>query len=331
MKEELIIKILTQSSKFLSQEQIRKLRYILDGELYQYTLTTNCTDIVPINDLNNNIALFIADKKYVQECSHNTIDGYFRILNKFAKTIQKNVDKIDTMDIRRYIALLSQSGLKKSSISSHIWCLKSFFNWLVQNDKIIKNPTIPIKAPKFDKKSRKSLSTKEFEALRFSCKSLREKALVEAVFSMGSRLAEFQKLNINDIDWNTGKVSVLGKGNKAREVYLNERARLYLKKYIESRNDNNPALFVTERSPHNRLGRRGIQRVFHNLGVRANIKQNVFPHIIRHNTATILLNNQTPIHLVAKYLGHEDINTTKIYTEMNQDEVRINWQRCLNQ
>lgn len=331
MKEELIIKILAKSSKHLSQAQLKQLRYILDEELYSYNITSNCTDLVPVNDLNENIALYLADKKYIQELSMNTIESYFRILNKFAKTIYKNIDQIDVMDMRKYVALISQSGLKKTSVSTHIWTLKTFFQWLVENEKIKKNPMKTIKPPKCEKRLRKPLSSTELETIRYKCKNIRELALIDTFFSLGGRLSEISNLNISDIDWNTGRVLVIGKGDKERPVYLNSRARLYLKEYIKTRKDKNDALFVSERMPYDRLGKRGIQRIFHNLGVRADLNRNLFPHLLRSTCGNELLKKNASLHDVQHYLGHSSPATTDAhYVEVNQESIRLNCQRCLN-
>ena len=329
MKVEFVIRTLTKASRYLSQDQLKKLKSTLDEELYSYSMTTNCTDIALINNTAENIGLFLADKKYVQNLSANTVDGYFRTLNKFARTITKDVDKIDSIDIRTYIAYIAPS-IQPSSLASAIWNLKAFFSWLLENDKITKNPMKPIKAPKCDKKLRKPLNKEELESVRDIYKTYREKSLFEFVYSTGCRLDEFQKLNKKDIDWAKRRVVVFGKGNKERVVGLNAKAELNLRRYLALRTDNNPALFVTERNPHDRLGRRGIQRVFKDLGIRAGLNRPLFPHLIRHTTATNMLDSGTPIHLVSKYLGHESLETTKIYTEINQEDVLMSCQRCLN-
>jgi len=234
------------------------------------------------------------------------------------------------MDIRKYLAVISQSGLKNSSISTIIWTLKGFFNWLFDNGKILEKPMKLIKNIKCEKHIRKPLTKTELEMVRYACKTHREKALIEFFYSTGCRLDEAVKINKSDIDWNTGKLLVFGKGNKERFVFLNERAKLYLQKYLSNRNDNNEALFVGVRSPYNRLSRRGIERIFTKLGEYSKLKNNFFPHKIRHTTATHLLQNGMPIHEVQKYLGHSSADTTEIYLEVDTESVRINHNKFLS-
>lgn len=322
MRDEIIIRVLDKASVFLSQEHIHKLRGIFEEVLYDYTISPSSTALTVLNDLPGKAMLFLASKK-LDGCSKNTIGNYGRILKKFCSVIHKDVELIDSMDIRRYLAVYSKTGVKNSTLASIISCLKSFFGWLETEEYIGKSPMRKIKNIKVDKRVRKALTRAELEMLRDACKTLREKALVEIFYSTGCRLDEIQKLNTSDVDLSDGKVMVIGKGNKERPVYLNARAILHLKKYLESRNDEQPYLFVTERSPHNQLGRRGIQKAFSVLGERSGINKPVYPHLVRHTTATNMLQNGATMSEVQHYLGHDSPVTTQIYAEMDKQAVKM--------
>lgn len=321
MREEIILKVLDKASEFLSQEDIQRLRDILEETLYDYTISPACTALAVVNDMPSKVMLFLASKK-LDGCSKNTLENYSLILKRFCSIVQKDVEQIDSMDIRRYLAMYAKAGVKNSTIATIISTLKSFFAWLENEEYIQKSPMRKIKNIKVEKKVRKSLSREELEMLRDACRDIREKAILEFFYSTGCRLDEAQKLNISDIDWGKGEVIVLGKGNKERPVYLNARAILYLKKYLESRADSNLALFVTERKPHERLGRRGIQRIFSELGRRAGLSKRVYPHLLRHTTATVMLQNGASLSEVQHYLGHDSPVTTQIYAEMNREAVK---------
>jgi len=322
MRDEIIIRILDKASSFLTQEHIQELRIVLEEELYNCVISSACTALAVINDMPGRVMLFLASKK-LDGCSPRTIENYGRILQKFCSVVHKDVEQIDSMDIRRYLALYSKSGVKNSTLATIISCLKSFFGWLENEEYITKSPMRKIKNIKVEKRVRKALTREELEMLRDACRSLREKALVEFFYSTGCRLDEVQKLNIADVDWNSGKTMVIGKGNKERSVYLNARAILHLKKYLVSRNDSDAALFVGIRQPHERLGRRAIERVFSDLGKRAGIIKPVFPHLLRHTTASTMLQNGATMSEVQHYLGHDSPATTQIYAEMDTQAIKM--------
>lgn len=322
MKEEIIIRVLDKASSFLPQECVHKLRNILEEELYNYTISPACTALTVLNDMPGRVILFLASKK-LDGCSKNTLENYSRILQKFCSVIQKDVEQIDSMDIRRYLALYSQRGVKNSTLATQISTLKSFFGWLENEEYITKSPMRKIKNIKTEKRVRKALNREELEMLRDACRTPREKAIVEFFYSAGCRLDEAQKLDIADIDWTNRKVMVIGKGNKERPVYLNARAILHLRKYLASRKDSNPALFVSDRQPHDRLGRRAIERCFSELGKRAGITKAVYPHLLRHTTATTMLQNGASLAEVQHLLGHENPATTQIYAEMDAHAVKM--------
>lgn len=322
MKEELIVKLLTRASGFLKPEEIKKLRLILDEELYHYSITSECTEIAVKEDLPEKSVLFLASKK-LDGFSDNTIKNYSYILRRFCMTIHKDVEQITSMDIRMFLAMRSKEGIKNSTMAATIGCLKSFFTWLETEEYIIKSPMRKIKNIKVEKRIRRALTRRELEQLRDAAKTLREKALIEIFYSTGCRLAEIQALNKDDIDWNTNKIMVIGKGNKERPVFLNARARLHIEKYLNSRTDANIALFVTERQPHNRLGRRGIEKAFGDIGQRAGIKIRVYPHLIRHTTATNMLQAGASLEEVQNYLGHDSPNTTQIYAQISTDLIKM--------
>jgi integrase/recombinase XerD len=277
--------------------------------------------LVPINNLNEKLYLFLTAKK-LDGLSPITLIDYKRQIMKFTSVMQKDIECITAMDIRMYLAMRAKSGLKNSSMASIISVLKSFFSWLQCNDCIAKNPMLQIKTTKVDKYVRKALSLEELEMLRDACINPREKAMVEVFYSTASRLDEIQKLNKDDIDWSTGKVLVFGKGRKERPVYLNAKAKVYLWKYLNSRNDTNEALFVSERQPHKRLGRRSIETTFSRLGLRAGITKAVYPHLVRHTTATNMLNNGASLAEVQRYLGHTSPATTQIYAQLDADAIQ---------
>jgi integrase/recombinase XerD len=231
------------------------------------------------------------------------------------------------MDIRLYIAKRMQEGLKNSTLNIMVGQIKTFYQWMYDNEYIRKNPSKLVKNVKFDKYIRKALTEDEFEKLKYACKTPREHAIVSLFYSTASRVSEIYALNKDDIDWYNDTIKVFGKGRKERYVYLSANAKLYLSKYLESRNDSESALFVGSRIPHKRLSCRAIEDEFNDLGKRAGITSRVYPHLLRHTMATNWLRTGGDIAEVSKILGHSNISTTQIYAQVNNDNIKSSFKK----
>ena len=184
--------------------------------------------------LDRKVAAFLAAKK-IDGLSPKTLKNYREMLGAFAAKVEKPVTRIDSDDIRGYIAYLAQEReLKDSSIQTHVNTLRSFFSWLDQEDAIKRNPMRKIKSIKLDKlQARRPLTPEELERLRDGCCTYREKALVEFLVSSGCRLSETVGIRVDQIDWRERSVEVLGKGGKRRVVYFSVRAALMIQAYME--------------------------------------------------------------------------------------------------
>ena len=193
-------------------------------------------------DIREKVDQFLSAKR-LEGLSELTLDGYALDLRIFAEHTQKPVEEITTGDIRAYLAQFDH--LKMSSISKKLSVLKSFFGWLTDEEIISKDPARRIKPPKKEQRMPKALTIEELEMIREACITPRERALVEVFYATGGRLSETQALNKADIDYQAMSARVIGKGNKEREVYLSYKALYHLKKYVMSRLDDDPALFVT--------------------------------------------------------------------------------------
>jgi integrase/recombinase XerD len=207
LREELMIKILTGASEFLSEDQINSLRMVLDEQLCNYNITQSETALVPINNMQDKIIIYLASKK-IDGLSMSTLNSYKRQLLRFSNNIPKNMEDITPADIRMYLYGYTKAGCKNSTLNNIVSILKSFFSWMIDNDYLQKNPMNVIKQIKTDKFIRKALTPIELEMLRKSCKTPREKALCEFFYSTGARLDEVCKLNKSDIDWNNNSVIV---------------------------------------------------------------------------------------------------------------------------
>jgi integrase/recombinase XerD len=327
MKDKLILSILEKSMWFMPIDSAQNLKRLLESELYGYDITQSCTDVTIYTGVPDQLRLFLASKR-LDGCSPLTIDRYKARLIHFCSNIQKSVTEVDVMDIRRYLAAYTQTGVMSSTVSTAQTALKSFFSWLEMEDIIIKSPMRKRKQIKIPDHEPKYLTATQMELLRLACKTVRERAIVEAYYSTGCRVSELYNANRDSINWGDGSLKVVGKGNKERTVFLNEKAIVHLKEYLMRRNDSEEAIFVTDNVDHNRLSVRAIQGIFSNLGKRAKINQSVHPHLLRHTVATTMLRNGAPAAAIQDMLGHSDPSTTQIYAKMDKSAVHEAHRHC---
>ena len=273
------------------------------------------------SDLNRRIKYYLGAKR-IDGLSDKTLGNYRCNLEMFAARVNKSAAKVTTDDIRGYISYLDETRhLKDTSLQTHINTLRAFFGWLHTEEKIKKNPMSKIKSLKLDKKgARQALTVEELERLRDACKTYREKALIEFLVSTGCRLSEIAQLRAADLNLADRSVQVTGKGDKDRVVYFSVRARLMVQEYIVQRKGGD-GLFVSNKSPYEPLKPRAIQRIVRSLSERAGLEGRVHPHLLRHTFATHALNGGMDVTVIQRLLGHEDIATTQIYAELNEEGV----------
>ena len=273
------------------------------------------------SDLNRRIKYYLGAKR-IDGLSDKTLGNYRCNLEMFAARVNKSAAKVTTDDIRGYISYLDETRhLKDTSLQTHINILRAFFGWLHTEERIKKNPMSKIKSLKLDKKgARQALTVEELERLRDACKTYREKALIEFLVSTGCRLSEVAQLRAADLNLADRSVQVTGKGDKDRVVYFSVRARLMVQEYIVQLKGGD-GLFVSNKSPYEPLKPRAIQRIVRSLSERAGLEGRVHPHLLRHTFATHALNGGMDVTVIQRLLGHEDIATTQIYAELNEEGV----------
>lgn len=225
------------------------------------------------------------------------------------------IESITTTHLKEYLAKSSEN-LKPSSLAHRIRFMKSLFRWSHEEGHIRKNPAAKIKEPKIGKRIPKFLTEREIEHLREACYTPMEKALFEFMFSTGCRIGEIVSLEKGSINWSNQSAIVCGKGDKEREVYFNIRCEIWLKRYLDNREDNDSAIFVTERHPH-RMSIAQMRYIIKRISNRAGINKVIHPHQLRHSYATHLLNNGAPLDVIQSLLGHEKSETTKIYAQLS--------------
>ena len=329
MKDEIVMAILREMTPLLGQEQLDALKETVRAVLSGYEVQKRETSLMRTDQNGMNYLQVFLESFRQNGKSEGTIEQYRLHLSRMLSYVGKNVQEIEDDDLIDYIHKYKQ--IRKVSnryLNSIRLVFNSFFRWLQRRKIIMRNPVDGLDPIKYRQVVKKPLSPEELERVRCACEKERDLAIVEFLYSSAVRVSELIRLNREDICWESDDVMVLGKGNKEREVYLNARAHLHLKKYLESRTDDNPALFVSGRSPHERLTKAGVEYIVARIGKAAGV-ENVHPHRFRRTAATDLLRMGMPIEQVQELLGHAKIDTTRIYCTVTREQVRASHRRFM--
>lgn len=330
MKEKLKLEVLTKLSINFSSEELKIISDALMITLGNYEITQKCTDVVVYQGgIPIEVKSFLVCKG-IKGLTKSSLIHYKRILTHFVLNINKDVKNITPNDIRIYFYNYEKThNVGKSTLDDKRRVLNSFYNWMVVEEHIVKNPMTKIDPIKYETKEKEPLTTMELEKIRSVCKDIRSLALLEILYSTGCRISEILALNKTDINFETGKVKVFGKGKKERFVFLNAKAKLSLKKYIFNRVDDNEALFVVSKRPYHRMGKGSAEKIIKDLGIKANINRDVFPHLIRATSATHAISRGMSITEVSKMLGHSSTEVTLRYAKMNLDDLQYVHNKCI--
>lgn len=254
--------------------------------------------------------------------SPNTCSNYRHELHKFfAAHDQIPLKKVTSTDIRGYVGMLYEQNLRPASIARALSCLRSFFKFAVNRGILMDNPTTVVKNPKKPTLIPKVLDVDQVAQLFLdipkSDREKRDRAIMELLYSSGIRLAELVELDIRDLDLETGIVTVLGKGRKVRVVPLGSYAVRALDNWLATRFDTSPDSPVFTGRNSNRISRRTVEVVVKRVGQKTLGIDELHPHLLRHSFASHLLESSGDLRAVQELLGHENINTTQIYTHLN--------------
>ena len=255
---------------------------------------------------------------------------YYRVtIEHMLGSIETPIRKITTDEIRGYLVDYQKvNNCSKVTVDNVRRNMSSFFSWLEEEDYILKSPMRRIHKIKTKQPVKETITDEMIEKLRDNCTCVRDLAMIDLLYSTGIRVGELVGLNISDIDFEERECIVFGKGDKERRVYFDAKAKLHLQEYIESRTDDNPALFVTLDAPHARLKISGVEIRVRELGRKLNIDK-IHPHKFRRTMATRAIDKGMPIEQVQKILGHSQIDTTMQYAIVNQNNVKVAHRRYI--
>ena len=321
MKNNLIADIQFQIKPYLNQNQYLKLTQVLIDHFEDIEIIYRNKDLIKLN--NEELLNRFLSAKEIEGYSKKTINYYRKTIEKMLIKTNKRIEDIKTEDLRKYLTEYKKNNnLSKTTVDNVRRILSSFFSWLEDEDYIIKNPVKRIHRIKKGRVVKDVLSDENIERLCDNCDNIRDLAILELLISTGIRVGELVKLNIEDINFNERECVVFGKGESERIVYFDARCKIHLQEYLNTRTDNNPALFVQFRKPYNRLGINGVEVRLKKIGEKSKIG-NVHPHKFRRTLATKAIDKGMPIEQVQRLLGHIQIDTTMQYAMVNQSNVKI--------
>lgn len=324
MIERILENVVNAMVPHLTPEQLETLNNVLYINFHDVEVQEQQTELVTrgIDGDEAKIRMFVASKKAVNR-QNNTLLQYTREIRNMLAFLGKRLEDITGMDLRYYYGVMrEQRGIKMSTMQTRLHYLSSFWDFLTAEELVHNNPVKKVGLLKLEKTIKKPFSVEEMEALRTGCNTLRDRALVEFLYSTGVRVSELVALNVSDIEMSKQELIVYGKGSKERKTYLTDSAKFYLKRYLDERKARNQEpLFVTLDYPHNRLTVAGVQHMLRQLGQRSGV-DNVHPHRFRRTIATDLLNRGMPIEQVKEFLGHEKLDTTMIYCTVKTESVQ---------
>lgn len=254
--------------------------------------------------------------------SNGTIENKYYAINKFFKSVQKSYKDVCTNDIRAYLYMITDTVSNKSAEKARQY-ISGFYKFCVLEKLINDNPCLNIGQIRTEKAEISPLTNDEMYRLRNATQTKFEKALVEFLYSTGARIAEAATIKISDLDFYAKEAHLIGKGQKHRTTFISISCEYALKEYLNSREDNNPHLFVSSRGQHE-MTTKALRNHIHEISNRVGLKVN--PHQIRHTTATNL-QGVMPIQNISKYLGHESISTTMVYAKIDRKAMKLEFER----
>ena len=330
MKEQLTTKITRQMLPYLDNAQMEQLQEVLSHCFWGVQITPDL-DAVQLKEKETNaelLEMFISAKR-VEGCSEKTLKYYKATLVRLFDVMDMHVTHMKTDDLRNYLSDYQQtSQCTKANIDNIRRILSSFFAWLEDENYIIKSPVRRIHKIKSSKVVKETYSDESMEIIRDQCDCLRDLALIDLLASTGMRVGELVRLNRDDIDFENRECVVFGKGSKERPVYFDARTKIHLKNYLDSRIDDEDALFVSLLFPHKRLEISGVEIRLRELGRKLGITK-VHPHKFRRTLATRAIDKGMPIEQVQRLLGHAKIDTTMQYAMVNQNNVKISHRKYI--
>ena len=322
MKQKVINEVMQGMLGCLNNAQLERLQEALEHALFHKQVSEMEEEVNAALTNEQLLDNFLAAKR-IEGCSEKSLTYYRATIETMIAKVKKNVREMETDDLRTYLTEYQrEKNSSKVTVDNIRRILSSFFSWLEDEDYILKSPVRRIHKVKATLTIKETYTDESLEKMRDSCEELRDLALIDMLASTGMRVGELILLNRDDINFEERECVVFGKGSKERMVYFDARTKIHLQNYLQERTDDNPALFVSLRAPHERLKIGGIERRLRELGKRLKIEK-VYPHKFRRTLATMAIDKGMPIEQLQQLLGHKRIDTTLQYAMVKQSNVKL--------
>lgn len=330
--EEILMRVVQSMSDSLDEEQLDKLQNVLFVQFHGKMISEekNELSVTGTDSDTAKVRLFVASKK-VSGRQDNTLAQYVREISCCRNALNKKFEDITTMDLRWYFGMLRQvNKISMVTLQGRMRYLNSFWTFLEKENLVKDNPVARIEALRIESTIKKAYTAKELEGLRLACRRSRDRALVEFLYATGVRVSELCSLKVKDIDLYKQEFMVMGKGRKERHLYISDVACFHLFRYFKERMEKESLsieelaekpLFATVKKPYTGMTPAGVQYLLKQLGKKAGVG-NVHPHRFRRTFATDLLNRGMRIEEVMVLMGHTKIETTLIYCNIKEANVR---------
>lgn len=324
-RDELISRIRMRIGNMMEAKSAAAAVEAVIRELANYEITERETAIVKYDDTNERILKRYCACLRIDGKSEGTIYQYRRTCRKLAEQIPKTFTEMGVYDIRYFLAMMKETGIKNSTLETARANLSAFFQWLTMEDLIRKNPCMNIKPIKCADEIRKPFTDTEIDALRSACRTKKERAILETLLASGIRVAELRDLNLRDIEFDRKIVHVLhGKGDKERTTYLTGIAVKHLQEYLRERKTLAEPVFLNRTGERITVG--GVRFILNRIAERAGV-DDVHPHRFRRTFASGLASRGMDVQDIQKLLGHSNINTTMVYVHTDQTAVAMSYQK----
>lgn len=336
--EKIILSVCEEMSVYLNDEQVEQLKNTLFVKFHGIEICEPSTALQTTIDAEEQKLIdYFKVSKAISGRQKSTISQYVRTINSLRMSCGKLLTDINSMDLRWYFGMCkTKYGNAMSTVQSKRLYLNSFYSFLYKEGVINNNPVEKIEPMKVEKRLRKAFNTNELEKLREACgNDFRSRALIEFLLSSGLRVSECCSLNVGDIDLGKQEFTVIGKGNKQRNCYINETGTFYLLRYLNYRMGkegltqeelSKKPLFVSSKYPYSRVSKRTIEKILKHLGENSGV-ENVHPHRFRRTFASILAVRGCPLQDLRVLMGHSNIDTTMHYCDIKDEQINISYKK----
>lgn len=327
--ERKIMEVLRRMQTALQEGQLNELKNVLNMVFAGCELAENTDLQVVDRSWLGDLEDFLVSKA-LEGKSPETVNRYRYELNRLLSYVNKSVSDILPGDISGYMRMYKKiRQVSNQTLKNVRTVYSSFFTWLRDRGRIRKNPMMLVEDVKVESVIRKPYSDEDREKMFRACTTLRDKAMLEFLYSTAVRVSELARLDRKDIRFGTKDIIVYGKGAKERRVYLNDRTNMYMREYLQSRTDDNPALFVGVRIPHGRMTKAGIEDAIRRIGRRAGVEK-AHPHRFRRTALTNALNRGMPLQEAMLMAGHAKPETTMRYCTVDMEAVQYHHKKYLS-